>query len=159
MKFIDFNHKYIYYSIYFFDFLIIDNKNIKDYKNITEDELKTIFTYKIYNEKILNTIFDVIKYIKNTVKNNKTDITVHKILNDNKELQSFINKYKRNVLEMYQFFYEKYLEKNKNYIECSVYEQSTEFLLYKFYRIVIKEWYEYIDELNNKHINNNIYSC
>lgn len=159
MKFIDFNHKYIYYSIYFFDFLIIDNKNIKDYKNITEDELKTIFTYKIYNEKILNTIFDVIKYIKNTVKNNKTDITVHKILNDNKELKTFINKYKRNVLEMYQFFYEKYLEKNKNYIECSVYEQSTEFLLYNFYRIVIKEWYEYIDNLNNKYINNNIYSC
>ena len=64
MSFLNFNHKYIYYSIYFFDFLIKDNKNIKDYKNITDDELKLIFTINIYNEKILFTIFDVIKYCK-----------------------------------------------------------------------------------------------
>jgi hypothetical protein len=158
MKFLDYNQKYIYYSIYFFDFLIKDNKNIKDYKNITDDELKLIFSSKIYNEKILNTIFDVIKYIKNIIKNNK-NISITNIINGNNILKPFMNKYKRNILEIYQYFYEKNINKNKDFIESSVYESSMEYNLYDFYRKIMKEWYIYIDELNTKYVNINSYWC
>lgn len=158
MDFINYNHKYIYYSIYFFDFLIKDNKYIKDYKNITDEELKKIFTPTIYNEKTLFTIFDVIRYIKNIVKTENIS-SVDKIINGSVNLKSFMNKYKRNVLEVYQYFYEKNLSKNKNYIDCSIYESSIEYKQYDFYRKIIKEWYEYIETINKKYITQNIYWC
>lgn len=158
MTFINFNHKYIYYSIYFFDFLIKDNENIEDYKNISDDEIKNIFTPYIYNEKTLYTIFDVIRYIKNIIKSDNI-ASVDKIINGNIQLKSFMNKYKRNVLEIYQYFYEKNLSKNKNCIDCSVYESSIEYKQYDFYRKIIKEWYDYIDIINKKYINQNVYLC
>ena len=154
MSFLNFNHKYIYYSIYFFDFLVKDNKNIKDYKNISNDELKLIFTINIYNEKILFTIFDVIKYCKNIVKND-SNFSIDNIINSNIHLKTFINKYKRNVLEIYQYFYEKNLSKNKNYINCSIYESSIEYKQNSFYRKIIKEWYEYIESINIRYLENN----
>jgi hypothetical protein len=158
MEFINFNHKYIYYSIYFFDFLIKDNTYIKDYKNITDDELKLLFTSKIYNEKLLFTIFDVIRYVKNIVKTDNAS-SVDKIINGSNNLNTFMNKYKRNVLEIYQYFYEKNLSKNKKCIDCSVYESSLEYKQYDFYRKIMKEWQEYIDSVNMKYIAQNIYWC
>lgn len=158
MEFINFNHKYIYYSIYFFDFLIKDNIYIKDYKNITDDELKLLFTSKIYNEKLLFTIFDVIRYVKNIVKTDNASC-VDKIINGSNNLKTFMNKYKRNVLEIYQYFYEKNLYKNKKCIDCSVYESSLEYKQYDFYRKIMKEWQEYIDSVNIKYIAQTIYWC
>jgi hypothetical protein len=152
MNFTNFNHKYIYYSIYFFDFLVKDNPNIKDYKNISDDDIKLIFSSHIYDEKLLSTIFDVIRYIKNIVKTDSAN-SVDKIINGNISLKSFMNKYKRNVLEIYQYFYEKNISKNKKCIDCSIYESSTEYKLYNFYRELIKDWYVYIDNINTKYVN------
>ena len=70
-----------------------------------------------------------------------------------------MNKYKRNVLEIYQYFYEKNLSKNKKCIDCSVYESSLEYKQYDFYRKIMKEWQEYIDSINMKYIAQNIYWC
>lgn len=140
------DYKYIYYSLYFFDFIL--------YKNIDNIPISTLFTpdINIYNISLLYTIIDIIKYIKKSIKDDAQIISINDILNGNKLFKNFNNKYKRNVLEMYQFFYEKNLSKNKDFISCSVYESSLEYQLYSFYRMIKKDWYDKINILYTKYL-------